>query len=419
METIIPEKETIEYLKNTKLTDLFPKSINFLTTSPIAPPQNPLYSQFLDPEENLIDKIQNQNYKLEKNSFYKIKYSSNTNLKKEITCICSYNNLLIIGSLNELKFYDISENFSFYGTFKTPGDDKNILCLAMTEINNNIYCLLGGEFSTIHCIDVLNLEEINKQLIGHKNKVYQLQIHPKNKRLLLSASKDCTVRLWDFIFPKLLVIFGGPNSFESDVLCIDWNFNGKLFVGSGVDCVVRIYQIDNLINENIEKIFNNKNDVKTLLKAQPFFSCNDIHDNLIDCIKFNNKFIISKSVDGVIKEWLPYKDINGQNSFFLINLFVFNTKQLIYGIEFCFINNLIVVGNELGQIFLFNKEKTELSEEVSNNDFFQNNAVQILNIDKNGNELLCKHIHYNEMNDLIFIGGNNNEIYIYKLEENN
>lgn len=71
-------------------------------------------------------------------------------------------------------------------------------------------------------------------------------------------------------------------------------------------------------------------------------------------------------MDGVIKEWLPFKDINGQNSFFLINIFVFNTKQLILGIKFCFVDNNIVVGNEMGEIFLFNKEKAKQVEKYVN-----------------------------------------------------
>jgi WD40 repeat protein len=426
METIIPQAQTIEYLSQMKLRDIFPQSINSLNIN--NKNQNKIESE--NNNSNCNNNIDNNNintsemctqtmndmqstsnYKLEKHLKDKIKLNQNNT----INCIYSYNNILLIAINNELKLYDISGNFELYGSIKMPGYDKNILCLACTEINNILYGVIGGEFSSIHVIDILSIQELTGyQLIGHKNKVYQLEFHPYNNNLLLSASKDCTVRLWNFKCPELLVIFGGPNSFESDVLCIDWDNEGEFFVGSGVDCVVRIYKIDELIQNCIDLSMEKKK-VKTLLKSLPYFSCNDVHDNAIDCIKYNNKFIISKSVDGIIKEWLPFKDSNGQNSFFLINIFVFNTKQLIVGIKFCFAEDNIIVGNEMGQIFLFNKKETELNKEVNNHHFFQNNFTQMVSVDDKNEDILIKNINYNSFYDLLFFGGNNGDVYIYKL----
>ena len=258
METIIPETETIDYLRQMKLTNIFPESINSLTNKEKKSENNiiNINSEVNFPQNNNI-----QSYKLEKNLKGKIKLntkqltSNNLAIEININYICSYNNILFIANNNELYLYDISDNYELYGKIKTPGEDKNILCLACTEFNDVLYCVMGGEFSSIHVIDVLAVQELTGyQLIGHKNKVYQLEFHPYNKNLLLSASKDCTVRLWNFKIPELLVIFGGPNSFESDVLCIDWDNKGEYFVGSGVDCVVRIYKIDKLIQEWVQTI---------------------------------------------------------------------------------------------------------------------------------------------------------------------
>ena len=235
--------------------------------------------------------------------------------------------------------------------------------------------------------------------------------------ILLSAGKDCTIRLWNFKSAELLVIFGGPYSFESDVLCMDWNETGDTFVGSGVDCVVRIYKIDELIMKNIEISLQRKEKVKTLIKSLPFYSCGKIHDNLIDCIKYNNKFIISKSVDGIIKEWLPSKDIAGNDSFFLINIFVFNTKQFIFGIKFALCNNNIIIGNELGQIFLFDKHKTEMTDEVKEHPFFQNKYTQLVSVDDKKNDILLKCVNYNPFYEIIFFGSDKGDVYIYNLSK--
>ena len=403
METIIPDISTIEYLKKMKLEDIFPKSLDS---------DNKENKEETEPMEINEDIEDIHNIKLEKSIKWNITLSS----ESTINCICSYNNILLIACNNEIKLYDIANNFESNGTIKLSESDKNILCLACTEIDNILYVVIGGEFSSIHVVDILSIEELTGyQLIGHKNKVYQLEFYPKNNHILLSAGKDCTVRLWNFKRPELLCIFGGPYSFESDVLCIDWNQDGDYFVGSGVDCVVRIYQIDEIIQKSIDLSMKKNEKVKTLLKSLPYYSCTHIHDNLIDCIKYNKKFIISKSVDGIIKEWLPFKDTNGNDSFFLINIFVYNTKQLILGIKFSFFDEYIVVGNELGQIFLFDKNKTEMTEEVKEHPFFQNNFTQLISVDDKKNDILLKCNNYNPFYKIIFFGDNKGNVYIYNL----
>ena len=402
METIIPEDSTIKFLKKMEMKDIFS-----------------LDEEKKSNEEEDFDLINNEynsenSIKLEKNLKENIKVSS----ESSINCIYSINNLLLIACNDEVKIYDIKNNFEIYGSIKLSESDKGILCMACSEIDNILYCLIGGEFSSIHVVDILSFDEITGyQLIGHKNKIYQIEVHPNIKEIILSAGKDCTVRLWNFKKPELLCIFGGPYSFESDVLCIDWNEPGEYFVGSGVDCVVRIYKLDEIIMKSIKSSLEKNTKQKTLIKSLPYYSCGNIHDNLIDCIKYNHNFIISKSVDGIIKEWKPLKDATGKDSFFLINIFVFNTKQLILGIKFAFFENNIVIGNELGQIFLFDKNRTEMTNEVKEHPFFQNNYTQLVAVDDKKKDILLKCVNYNPFYEIIFFGADKGEVYIYNIKK--
>ena len=402
METIIPEDSTIKFLKKMEMKDIFSldeeKKLNEEEDF-----------EFINNEYNSENSI-----KLEKNLKENIKVSSETS----INCIYSINNLLLIACNDEVKIYDIKNNFEIYGSIKLSEPDKGILCMACSEIDNILYCLIGGEFSSIHVVDILSFDEITGyQLIGHKNKIYQIEVHPNIKEIILSAGKDCTVRLWNFKKPELLCIFGGPYSFESDVLCIDWNEPGEYFVGSGVDCVVRIYKLDEIIMKSIKSSLEKNTKQKTLIKSLPYYSCGNIHDNLIDCVKYNHNFIISKSVDGIIKEWKPLKDATGKDSFFLINIFVFNTKQLILGIKFAFFENNIVIGNELGQIFLFDKNRTEMTNEVKEHPFFQNNYTQLVAVDDKKKDILLKCVNYNPFYEIIFFGADKGEVYIYNIKK--
>ncbi len=155
METIIPEDSTIKFLKKMEMKDIFSldeeKKLN---------------------EEEDFDLINNEynsenSIKLEKNLKENIKVSS----ESSINCIYSINNLLLIACNDEVKIYDIKNNFEIYGSIKLSEPDKGILCMACSEIDNILYCFIGGEFSSIHVVDILSFDEITGyQLIGHKKK---------------------------------------------------------------------------------------------------------------------------------------------------------------------------------------------------------------------------------------------------------
>ena len=99
------------------------------------------------------------------------------------------------------------------------------------------------------------------------------------------------------------------------------------------------------------------------------------------------------------------------------NIFVFNTKQLILGIKFAFFENNIVIGNELGQIFLFDKNRTEMTNEVKEHPFFQNNYTQLVAVDDKKKDILLKCVNYNPFYEIIFFGADKGEVYIYNIKK--
>lgn len=263
-------------------------------------------------------------------------------------------NLLIVAGDKYIKVYDIENNNELVSTYVIYND--NLYCLSLTTFYNGIPIVaVGGQSNIIHIINILEVKEMHT-LIGHKNEIYDLKFHPHEHLLLLSASKDSSIRLWNAFTKDQLCIFGGPLGHSAEVLSIDWHCSGDYFASSGIDNSVKIWKINTpKIKTKINQSLKNKGEFKqTLIKTTPFYTCNTVHDNYIDSIKFNGNFIISKSVDGVVKEWLPLLNKEG-DSFYMINSFKYNTKDKIWYVKLCFVEtlNAVMVGNESGKVHLF------------------------------------------------------------------
>ena len=333
------DEELNSFLSSSNSKDLFPTTIAYANQQ--IPPQQ----------------TQPPNTPLTHSSLLKFSEQSTTLIFEPNTIVYDINfigNLLVVTGGKYIKVYDIDNNYDLISSYFIP--NENLYCLSLTTINNETpIAAVGGQGLTIRIINLTDSKEMN-QLIGHKNEIYDLKFHPNEHILLLSASKDSSIRLWNVLTKDQLCIFGGPLGHNAEVLSIDWHCSGDYFASSGIDNTVKIWKINTpKIKAKITQNMKNNNEFKqTLIKTSPFFTCNTIHDNYIDSIKFNGNFIISKSVDGIVKEWLPLFNKEG-DLFYIINTFHYMTKDKIWYVKLTYIDtlNTILVGNENGKVFLF------------------------------------------------------------------
>ncbi|CAG8600168.1 5028_t:CDS:2, partial [Cetraspora pellucida] len=119
--------------------------------------------------------------------------------------------------------------------------------------------------------------------------ITDIQKHPKDDQHILSAAKDASVRLWHVDKGTCLYVF------ETRASVIYWHPSGQTFLTGNYIGEIRIWETPNLINPPNDTLHFFEDDLKIRFKK--------IHSIQIDCIRFVNGNVLSKSINGKIEYW--------------------------------------------------------------------------------------------------------------------
>jgi len=196
------------------------------------------------------------------------------------------------------------ENKDGYVTLDSSGDTMvNCDKFDVSKNDGPQLLLAAGERGIIKIIDTV-YRRLFLTLSGHGDSIYDIKVSPCDTWLLLSASKDESIRLWNIMNATCIAIFTGHEGHKSSVLSISWHPLGKRFVSSSMDTSIKIWNLDtHPIQENIVKSHSisprsmmvqegdaeNTITFKPVFEQLPIFSTNKMH---IDygrlCIYFSN-----------------------------------------------------------------------------------------------------------------------------------
>jgi WD40 repeat protein len=268
-------------------------------------------------------------------------------------------NLLFACGGNELKIFELKNDLSYSESITIIfSEDEILYTLAYTSVGDNYYVVAGGKKSVIKVFSLNSYTEVSK-LMGHRDEIWDLKFNPAINNLLLSASSDHSIRLWDINNSNMVCIFGGNNSHLAQVFTVNWHNSGNFFVSSGVDMKVLLWKFTKEIDNKIKESRENKQNFKTLIINKPLFSGKEVHNNIIDSVSFYGNLILSKSADGLIKLTCPNFNHQDVNMYMLIKTFVIPVKTLtlykkMYVDEE---RRILITGNEIGEVLLFNLDK--------------------------------------------------------------
>jgi WD40 repeat protein len=169
----------------------------------------------------------------------------------------------------------------------------------------------GGCSGVIKVIDPVKMKQI-ASLHGHGDEVYDLKVSPTNENLLLSASIDESIRLWNLGAFACVAIFAGQHGHEGFVLSLSWHFQGERFASSGKDQSIRLWSInDGKVQEALgaSRRLNRSQRRPSFHPASqplPYFATSKVHRNVVDCVHFlGDDMILSKSTYNSIILWAP------------------------------------------------------------------------------------------------------------------
>ena len=134
------------------------------------------------------------------------------------------------------KNLDCEDKVSLVQTYRDCDESEDYFCCCWAlSSNNSLLLLVAGYHAVIKGINVSNLD-LEVVLPGHLSEVNEMQVVPTDPSLLLSASKDESIRLWNIYTRVCIAIFSGSNGHAQHVLTIDVHPLGNCFASAGFDC---------------------------------------------------------------------------------------------------------------------------------------------------------------------------------------
>ena len=171
--------------------------------------------------------------------------------------------------------------------------------------------LLAGKNALLQVYD-LSTGKLATSFEGHGNCINDVAVHPTLPHLVVTASKDHCLRLWNLRSRVCILVFEGDGGHRSEVLCADWQLsniagNECTLVSGGMDNRIKIWNLSSyasFIKESDSWDISCGTAFAARHVTVPLHTVEGVHWNYVDCIKWFGCALLSKSVSDSIVCWM-------------------------------------------------------------------------------------------------------------------
>lgn len=188
-------------------------------------------------------------------------------------------------------------------------------CAWSCAANGDPLLCFGGKLAIIK---VVNYErrEVCSALQGHGMEINEIKPHPTKFGIILSTSKDQSVRVWNVQTSTVVMILAGLDGHKAAVYTADFHQReGTLIASGSEDHTTKIWDLSghqDLVDLSF-KWYGDKGppgSFPTAYIQTPTFSTVP-HDNYVDCVCWHGDLLLTKCTQGHIILWRPEHGAGG------------------------------------------------------------------------------------------------------------
>ncbi|KAI0566554.1 Polycomb protein EED [Gracilaria domingensis] len=242
-----------------------------------------------------------------------------------------WRNLFVTCNGNTVRIYEAihKQKPSLIQLYEDSDPNEQFYCVAWTfnvTGKHEYWVCAAGRKGIIRVIDVQNFR-LCDSLTGHGDAINDIKVHPQDPALVITASKDESLRLWNLRTGATCAIFCGLKGHRGEVVHVDFSQDGSRFASCGIDNSVRLW--DFYDNEDVVRgikeshkaadlgatdphIYTDETGTRRKIKVPisqfPYFVTRKVHRHYVDCVIWVGELLLSKSVHNRMILWEPEKD---------------------------------------------------------------------------------------------------------------
>jgi polycomb protein EED len=210
--------------------------------------------------------------------------------------------------------------------YEDPCDEETFFSLSWTfnvDGKNEWWLAVAGKRGVLRILNVSQCK-LERTLIGHGESINHVTTHPRDPSLLLTASKDESLRLWNLRTVSTVAVFAGLRGHRGEVLYADFDCTGSKFASCGIDNSIRVWDItgdDKVVSAILETHraadrgitdvcvytdeMGGRRKAFVPMVQFPSFTTGKVHKHYVDCVHWVGDLLVSKSLQNRLLLWEP------------------------------------------------------------------------------------------------------------------